>query len=77
MKATNDRVSSVTEYREGLGNLFLLVFSFLRLAGVIGIGALILELIILFMEAKHVKTVQILTEACRYDREGLDMAFIR
>ena len=77
MKATNDRVSSVTEYGEGLENLFLLVFSFLRLAGVIGIGALILELIILFMEANHVKTVQILTEACRYDREGLDMAFIR
>ena len=77
MKATNDRVSSVTEYREGLANLYSFSFLFLWLAGVIGIGALILELIILFMEANHVKTVQILTEACRYDREGLDMAFIR
>ena len=59
MKATNDRVSSVTEYGEGLENLFLLVFSFLRLAGVIGIGALILEpwrkLIILFMEETMLK----------------------
>ena len=43
MKATNDRVSSVTEYREGLENLFSFSFLFLRLAGVIGIGALILE----------------------------------
>ena len=77
MKATNDRVSSVTEYREGLENLF----SFSVLFFAVGWGhwhwCIDTGTYNSIHGRNYVKTVQILTEACRYDREGLDMAFIR